>query len=94
MSVAPACHTKFSPGSFQGMLSVELPFERKLKVLRSNRFVIGISAVLPLAVALAILHYLVTRLVAKAPSVFRKGQALRPANQTATLLSPCEEVED
>lgn len=57
------CHPEFTPGSFQGMLSVELPFDRELKTLRYNKLLMTASAVLTLAVALGTLYLLTRHLI-------------------------------
>ena len=58
-----SCHAQFTPGSFQGMLSVELPFDRELKTLRNNKLLMGASAAVTLTVALVTLYLLMRYLI-------------------------------
>jgi signal transduction histidine kinase len=58
-----ACHPDFEPGSFQGILSVELPVEGTRKALRTIDVLLAASAVMTLLVALGTLYLLVHHLL-------------------------------
>lgn len=59
------CHSDFAPGSFQGMLSVELPFDRERRELHKTRWLMVASAVVTWVVAFATLYLLMRLLIIK-----------------------------
>ncbi|MCK4300619.1 MAG: DUF3365 domain-containing protein, partial [Planctomycetes bacterium] len=59
------CHSDFAAGSFQGMLSVELPFGRERRELHKTRWLMVASAVVTWVVAFATLYLLMRLLIIK-----------------------------
>ena len=59
------CHSDFAPRSFQGMLSIELPFGRERRELYETRAIMIGSAVVALGVALVTLYLLMRHLIIK-----------------------------
>jgi signal transduction histidine kinase len=58
-----SCHPGFEPGSFQGILSVELPLEGTRKALRNIDVLLAAGGIMALLVALGTLYLLVHHLL-------------------------------